>query len=146
MSVLVDTGVLYAHHDVDAERHDAAVSAMNAVLDGHYGQPYVPDYVYDETVTLTRMRTGSFSAAETVSDRILGNGSFPDVFELVHVGLDDFDAAVETWTRYDDHELSFTDAALVTLCDRRRVDGVLSFDSDFDGLVERFDPASTREA
>jgi predicted nucleic acid-binding protein len=56
MSLLVDTGVLYAHHDKDAKHHEAAKEAMTAALKGEYGQPYVTDYVYDETVTLTRRR------------------------------------------------------------------------------------------
>ena len=34
MSVFVDTGVFYAHHDTDAERHEAAVEAFDRVLEG----------------------------------------------------------------------------------------------------------------
>ena len=72
MSLLVDTGVLYAHHDKDAKHHEAAKEAMTAALNGEYGQPYVTDYVYDETVTLTRRQMEVFEDAETVSDCILG--------------------------------------------------------------------------
>ncbi|WP_435195720.1 type II toxin-antitoxin system VapC family toxin [Natronomonas sp. EA1] len=140
MTVLLDTGVLYAHHDRDATRYDAADAAMDALFDGEFGQPYVTEYVYDEAITLTRGRT-DFQAAKALSDRILGEGSFPSVFELLHVGRDDFRAAVETWTRYDDQPLSFTDASLIATCERRGIDGILSFDSDFDGLVTRYDPA-----
>lgn len=39
MTVLVDTGVLYADHDTDATRHEAASSALEAVYDGEYGLP-----------------------------------------------------------------------------------------------------------
>jgi len=144
MSVLVDTGVLYAHHDTDAARHDDARAAIETVLDGALGRPYVCEYVYDEVVTLTRKRTGSFDAAATISDRIRGENGYPDVFELLYVGRDDFDAAVETWHDYDDQSLSFTDAVLVALCENGKVDGVLTFDSDFEGLVERYAPGSYR--
>jgi len=34
MSLVVDTGVLYADHDTDASRHEAAVSALESVYDG----------------------------------------------------------------------------------------------------------------
>ena len=40
MSVFVDTGVFFAHHDTDAARHEAAVAAFDDLLDGAYGQPY----------------------------------------------------------------------------------------------------------
>lgn len=140
MSVFVDTGVFFAHHDTDADRHDQAVDAFDELLDGAYGQPYTNDYVFDETVTLTRARTGSFEAANTVAGRILGEEPFPRVFEMIHVEPDDVGASLETFRRYDDHDLSFTDATIVALCESRGLDAVLSFDTDFDGLVDRIEP------
>lgn len=139
MSVFVDTGAFYAHHDTDAERHDQAVAAFDALLDGDYGQPYTSDYVLDETVTLTRKRTGSFDAADAVARRIVGDDPYPHVVELVNVEPDDVEEALATFRRYDDHDLSFTDAATVALCERLGIDAVLSFDSDFDGLVDRIE-------
>jgi len=140
MSVFVDTGVFFAHHDTDAERHADAVAAFDDLLDGEYGQPYTSEYVLDETVTLTRVRTGSFDAADTVASRILGENPFPNVFEIVHVEPDDVRASMETLRRYEDQELSFTDASSIHLYDSRGIDAVLSFDDDFDGLVERVEP------
>ncbi|WP_049936545.1 type II toxin-antitoxin system VapC family toxin [Haloplanus natans] len=140
MSVLVDTGVFFAHHDTDAERHEAAVDAFDELLDGAYGQPYTNDYVLDETVTLTRTRTGSFGAANTVAKRILGDGSFPQTVETLHVEPDDVRASLAVFRRYDDHDLSFTDATIVAQCESRGIDAVLSFDTDFDGLVDRIEP------
>lgn len=52
------------------------------------------------------------------------------------------DETLETFERYDDQSLSFTDASTVALVETRDIDAVLSFDDDFDGLVERVDPAS----
>ena len=140
MSVFVDTGVFFAHHDTDAERHADAVTAFDNLLEGKYGQPYTSDYVLDETVTLTRVRTGSFDAADTVASRILGEDPFPNVFEIIHVEPDDVRASMETFRKYTDQELSFTDASSIHLCESRDFDAVLSFDADFDGLVERIEP------
>lgn len=140
MNVFVDTGVFYAHHDEDADRHEAAATAFDELLDGAYGQPYTSDYVFDETVTLTRARTDSFDAADTVARRILGEGPYPDVFEVVDVGPSLRAATLETFRRYDDQDLSFTDATILSVCEERGIDTVLSFDSDFDGLVDRTEP------
>ena len=141
MSIFVDTGVFFAHHDADAERHEQAVAAFDELLDGTYGQPYTSDYVLDEVVTLTRVRTGSFEAANTVARRILGDDSFPDVLDLLHVEPDEVTAALETFRRYEDQNLSFTDASIIHLCESRGIDAVLSFDDDFDGLIERVAPS-----
>jgi len=140
MTVLVDTGVIYAHHDERATRHDKAVSAFESLLRGEYGRPYVSDHIFDEAVTLTRARTGSFEAADTVARRLLGEGSYPTRFDVLDVGPGALRDSVETFRRYADHELSFTDATTVAFCERRDIDAVLSFDSDFDGLIERIEP------
>jgi predicted nucleic acid-binding protein len=140
MSVFVDTGVFFAHHDTDAAQHDRALNAFDELLDGAYGQPYTNDYVLDEVVTLTRARTGSFEAANTVANRILGEDPFPRVFELLYIHPDDVQASLETFRQYDDHDLSFTDASIIALCEARGIDAVLSFDTDFDGLIDHIEP------
>lgn len=142
MSVFVDTGVFFAHHDESAARHDDAVAAFDELLNGTYGQPYTSDYVFDETVTLTQVRTGSFKAADTIASRILGEDPFPNVFETIHVEPDDFRSSLDTFRQYSDHDLSFTDATIISLCESRGIDAVLSFDDDFDGLIDRIEPNS----
>ena len=140
MTVLVDTGVLYADHDTDATRHEAAREALGAVYDGEFGQPYVSDYIFDEALTLTRTRTDSHSAAMGLCNRLRGHDSFPSVYDNLQVSAAVFTDAIGVFERYDDQSLSFTDATSVALVERHDLDGILSFDDDFDGLVQRFDP------
>jgi predicted nucleic acid-binding protein len=139
VSVFVDTGVFYAHHDRDTERHERAAAAMKAVSNGRYGRPYTSDYVYDETVTLTLGRT-DHDAAARVGDRILGRGDFPAVTDPLFVDRAAFDDAIAVFDRYDDQTLSFTDATTVALARANDIDHILSFDDDFDGIVDRLDP------
>ncbi|MFU8867094.1 type II toxin-antitoxin system VapC family toxin [Natronococcus sp.] len=140
MTVFIDTGVFFAQHDVAAARHDAATDAMRAVLTGRFGQPYTSDYVFDEAITLTRTRTGSYEDAWTLGRRILGHGPYPDRIELATITPELFEATLETFERYADHSLSFTDASTIALVEDYNLDAVLSFDDDFDGLVDRIDP------
>ena len=142
MTVLVDTGVLYADHDRDATRHEAASDALEAVYEGEFGHPYISDYVYDEAVTLTRSRTNSVDAATRLGERLRGVGEYPTVYALEHVTVAVFQAAVTTFEMYDDQSLSFTDATTIALLDRLDLDRVLSFDDDFDGIVPRVDPTT----
>ena len=142
MTVLVDTGVLYADHDRDATRHEAASDALEAVYDGEFGHPYISDYVYDEAVTLTRSRTNSVDAATRLGERLRGVGEYPTVYALEHVTVAVFQAAVTTFEMYDDQSLSFTDATIIALLDRLDLDRVMSFDDDFDGIVPRLDPTT----
>ncbi|MFC7026952.1 VapC toxin family PIN domain ribonuclease [Halomicroarcula sp. GCM10025324] len=105
MTVFVDTGVFYAHHDEDAPRHSRAKEAMQTIATGRFGRPTTSDYVFDETVTLALARFADPAEATTAGNRILGRGAFPDVISLLFVGSEQF------------------------------------FD-DFDGLVDRLDPAT----
>lgn len=140
MTVLVDTGVLYADHDTDASRHDDASGALEATYDGEFGTPYVSDSIYDEAVTLTLKRAGSVTAAKRLGKRLRGVDSYPAVYGMLDVSTAVFADAVDVFERYDDQRLSFTDATTVALCRRHDVDSVLSFDDDFDGIVQRVDP------
>ena len=142
MTVLVDTGVLYADHDRDATRHEAASDALEAVYEGEFGHPYISDYVYDEAVTLTRSRTNSVDAATRLGKRLRGVGEYPTVYSLEHVTVAVFQAAVTTFEMYDDQSLSFTDATIIALLDRLDLDRIMSFDDDFDGIVPRVDPTT----
>lgn len=140
MSVFVDTGVFVAHQNRRDAEHAEAKRAMDAMGSGRWGRPFTSDYVLDEAVTLTRSRTGSHAEALVVAHRILGTAGYPPVFDLLMVTGPVFRRALEVFQTYDDQELSFTDATIVALVEHRRIDHVLSFDDDFDGIVPRIEP------
>lgn len=142
MSVLVDTGVIYAAHDTDAGRHAAAMDALDVVYDGEFGQPYVTDFVYDEVVTLTLERSDQWVVARDVGRKLRGAGEYPPAFELLRISATVFEDAVTVFEQYDDQGLSFTDATTIAVLNRHDIDAVFSFDDDFDGLVDRFSPSS----
>lgn len=140
MTILLDTSVMYAHHDRHAPRHDVASAAMARILAGAFGQPITTDYLYDEAVTLIHSRTADVEAARRLGERIRGVGEFPDAIDLQFVGEAGFHRAVELHEQFDDQGLSFTDATIVAHVEIRGIDAVLTLDDDFDGIVERLDP------
>jgi predicted nucleic acid-binding protein len=141
VSVFVDTGVYYAHHDEDAPRHETARAAVDELLDGRYGRLYTSDYVLDEAVTLTRNRTGRFGATKVIVDRILGRDAFPTVVEVLYASRPVVTDGLAVYERDDDHDLSFTDAVVVATREADGVDQVCTFGDDFGGVVDRLDPA-----
>jgi len=121
MSIFIDTGVFYAHHDADAERHSMATNLVDAILDGEYGHPYTSDYILDEAVTLTRTRTQSVADADAIASRICGRDPYPSIVELIYANPESVSASLDVFRQYSDHELSFTDAMTVGICDRHDV-------------------------
>lgn len=147
MSVFVDTGVFYAAFDRSARRHETARDTLEAVLtDPEYGKTVTSEYVYDETVTLTRQRTGDTDLALAVGNRIrsLEDGETPTGPTILFSTRPLFDTAVDTFDRFSDRSLSFTDAMTIAMVDYHDIDAVLSFDDDFDGIVDRLEPGLLR--
>lgn len=55
-----------------------------------------------------------------------------------------FRHTLRVFETYADKELNFTDAATIALVQKRRIEHVLSFDRDFDGIVPRLGPGERR--
>lgn len=143
MSVFVDTGVLDAHHDTDASRHETAVNALITVLESaEYGRVLTSEYIYDEEVTLTYRRTGRMADAIELGRRIRGRDPYPESTDLIHSSRVQFEEATTRFETIAEHGLSFTDVMTVVLGEHHGVDAVLSFDDDFDGIIDRLDPAT----
>lgn len=139
MSVFVDTGLFYAHQNRRAQHHEQAHASLATIQTGRYGRPYTSEYVFDEAVTLVRSHR-NYREAKLVGDRILGAGDFPDAFEFLMVCPTVFEQALDAFDHYRDHPLSFTDETTVALMDEHGIDHLLSFDADFDGVVDRLGP------
>ena len=144
MSVFVDTGLFYALQNTRAQHHGAAKNALSVTNRGLYGRPFTSEYVFDEVVTLVRSHRG-YREAKVVGDRLLGRGEFPVAYDLLTVTEDDFGSALDVFETYRDHPLSFTDATTIALMDAHDIDTLLSFDADFDGIVDRLDPTAVEE-
>lgn len=140
MSIFIDTGPVYELQNARARDHEDARMAMHRVILGEFGNAFTSDYIFDEATTLARSKMGGLTAARSLGNRILGRDPYPEALSLQFVTEDDF---VHAWTimnEYADQPLSFTDATTVALMERLHIDHLLSFDDDFDGLVDRLDP------
>ncbi len=137
MSVLVDTSVLVGFLNVRDGHHDRATELMQALIEGLHGVPFVSDYVLDESYTFIRSRTGQPDLAARLWGLLQIEGQ-EGLLVVEFVGPEDFWLTVEFLAAHGDQPLSFTDGTTVTLVRRMGLDGVMSFDRDFDGHVERF--------
>ena len=85
------------------------------------------------------MRTGDVESGLSLGRRIRGDG-YPSAIELLYSSQTLFNRAVAVQETYADHGLSFTDAVSVAMIEYHDIDGILSFDDDFDGVVNRLAP------
>ncbi len=139
MSVFIDTGIFIAYVNKRDERHILATHIVEEILTNKYGAAFTSDMVFDELMTFILYKTGDISKAIRVRDLILGNGD-KDIVRFINLIFVDEDILEKSWNsfvKYADKKLSFTDCSTIELMKIRGIQHLASFDGGFDGIIER---------
>ncbi|CAN5331616.1 hypothetical protein BH23GEM2_BH23GEM2_06040 [soil metagenome] len=123
--IVFDSSFLIAYHNTRDVHHGAAARTMVRLLGGEWGDPVLLEYVFLEVVTVLRARVG-VSTATSVGLALLQAEEldFIPCFDLFLEAFDEF-------RQQQGGELSFVDAAIVTVARRHRDSFVATFDRDF---------------
>ena len=122
MSAIFDTSFIEALHNRREQEHARAKQIMASAIKGEYGRLLLPEYVFDEAVTLAYSRTDKKSALE------LGERLLSSEFEFVPSDPQTFNQAWETFRKTE--KLSFTDCVIIALSKSCGA-AVVSFDREF---------------
>lgn len=133
MAIFIDTGVFVALRNADDELHARSEELMRNALKGGFGRICTSDYVVDEAITTALMRTKRHDLAIDLGTYIIES---PRITRL-WIAEDSFEMAWEKFKAFSDKPLSFTDCASLALMEKNRIKQIMSFDSGFDGLVQR---------
>lgn len=132
MSIFVDTGILVAVRNKRDANHARGSQLMKQALKGQYGRIFTSDYVIDEAITTALARTHDLEIAKRTGAYVIDS---PRIIKL-HVSEEEFKGAWASFQKLT-KTLSFTDEVTLTLMVAHGIDGLMSFDSEFDGLVPR---------
>jgi len=133
MGIFLDTSGIVAVRNEDDINHEKAKTIMKSILKTKYGACYTSDYVFDEAVTITLVRTKKMELAVDVGNYILKSKSIIKLF----TSMDDFYEAWNLFLKYKDKKLSFIDCSILSLVNRLKIEYIFSFDKHFDGLITR---------
>jgi predicted nucleic acid-binding protein len=133
MAIFIDTGVFVALRNADDELHARSEELMRNALKGGFGRICTSDYVVDKAITTALMRTKRHDLAIDLGTYIIAS---PRIKRL-WIAEDSFEMAWEKFKAFSDKPLSFTDCASLALMEKNRIKQIMSFDSGFDGLVQR---------
>lgn len=133
MTVFIDTGVFVALRNADDELHIRSKQLIKKALKGEFGTVYTSDYVIDEAITTALVRTRRHDLAVDIGKYIIES---PRITKL-WTTKDTFDTAWQKFKTYKDQPLSFSDCVSLTLMEKNRIKQIISFDSGFDGLIQR---------
>jgi predicted nucleic acid-binding protein len=133
MAIFIDTGIFVALRNADDELHARSEELMRNALKGGFGRICTSDYVVDEAITTALMRTKRHDLAIDLGTYIVES---PRITRL-WIAEDSFEMAWGKFKAFSDKPLSFTDCASLALMEKNRIKQIMSFDSGFDGLVQR---------
>ena len=133
MAVFIDTGVFVALRNADDELHTKSEELMKRALKGEYGRMYTSDYVIDEAITTALVRTRRHDLAVDIGKYIIESPRITKLWTTKEA----FDFAWEKFKAFADKPLSFSDCVSLALMEKNRVSQMMSFDSGFDGLIQR---------
>ena len=123
--IVLDSSFLVAYHNRSDVHHGAAAAVMERLMAGEWGAALLHEYVFLEVVTVLLARRG-LDAAVRVAEILL------QAREVEFVPSSDmFLDAMETFRAQRRGELSFADAAIVTVARQRDARFVATFDHDF---------------
>ena len=133
MAVFIDTGVFVAANNKSDRNYSRASELMKEALEGKYGVIYASDYIIDESITTALARTHDHRIAIGTGNYIIES---PRI-RKIYTDSDDFTVAWEKFQKLGKRPMSFTDCVSLSHIDRRKIERIMSFDSEFDGLVAR---------
>ncbi len=133
MAVFLDTSLIVAVRNKKDRNHARGVALMEDAMKGNHGVTLTSDYVVDEAITAALARTHDFQIAMRTGSMIIESPRIEKLF----TGQEVFSAAWEKFMHLGRRPMSFTDCVSLAHMERHGVEKMMSFDSDFDGLVTR---------
>lgn len=135
MTVLLDTGVVFAFLNADDVRHSEAVELVTRIARRDFGQPFVTDHVVDELFILTRSRTRSAELEQSLWRFLPLPTPTLRGLTAVSLGVAVLEPTWEVFRRFRDQRLSFTDASLIVTVRELGFDRLATFDHRLARLV-----------
>lgn len=133
MAVFIDTGVFVAANNKSDKNHVRATELMKQALEGRFGEIFTSDYVIDESITTALARTRDHRIAISTGSFIIES---PRI-QKIYANESDFETAWAKFQKLGKKSMSFTDCISLSHIDKRKIERIMSFDSEFDGLVPR---------
>ncbi|MDV3243543.1 MAG: PIN domain-containing protein [Nitrososphaerales archaeon] len=128
--IFLDSSFLVAFGVDGDANHAKAVEVMRDIVKSAYGPPVISDYVFDETTTVTFLRTKELQKARVVGDAML------KAFRMLKVDDEVFRRAWQEFKSQKGTKYSFTDSTTVELMRQNNIRNIATFDREFRSYKE----------
>lgn len=136
MTIVLDTSVLAAFVNPKDPLRKEARAILERCATGEYGRPVSPEYVLVEGLTLLQHRRASIADSRNYAALFTGAKGMRSLVQPLRTGRDELGRALELHFEHYARRLSVVDCVLLGLARELRAP-IATFDSGFDGMVER---------
>ena len=133
--IIFDSDPLFAYVNAQHPKHSVACSIMSEALKGVYGKLVVPNYIIDEVLTLSRVRTKRCDYGEAILNLLRATKENKRIFLEIILNQEMLLLTETLYKRYCPKGLSFTDCSLIALMQIFGINHLATFASEFQGLV-----------
>lgn len=125
LMIILDTSFIVSYYNIRDENHKKAVELMKDITNRKYGNLYITDYVFDESVTVILIRLKNLSKTISIGELIRKST------EMLEIEKDNFEEAWSLLKRQKKPAFSFTDCTTINIMERKNVKNIATFDKDF---------------
>lgn len=128
--IILDSSFLVSVEVETDQNHERAVEIRNKIIKGDFGELFISDYIFDETVTVTFNKTKDLNKAVEVGEILMG---LTEILKVEEKTLE------ETWKIFKNQKktmLSFTDCTILALMQEKGIKNLATFDEDFDKIED----------
>lgn len=122
--VILDTSFIFAYYNEDDYFHADSVRLMQEIQEGKYGSLIIPDYVFDELITISLNKLKNLDKVIRIGDDVLS------YVNLINIDEDLFNDSWEIFKNQEDTKFSFTDCSIIALMRNRNIKNLITFDED----------------
>ena len=128
MPYFADTSFFLALKNKTDNFHHKAEEIVTEILHGRMDRPYSSDYILDEAITIVRNELKNHKTAVEIGKMILRS----KYINMIKVEKNIIEKAFESYEKYQDKDLSFTDWTSYHLIKQKGLTGIISTDHHFE--------------
>jgi predicted nucleic acid-binding protein len=121
--IFIDTNAFVAYYNKRDVHHERSLVLIKRAMEGYYGKVFTSDYIFDESVTVTLVRTKDIKRAIALGEYILNS-------EINLLNVDE-KCFFESWNLFEKVKMSFTDCTCLLLMKLYGIGNIMTFDMGF---------------
>ena len=135
--IIIDSNIFIAYFNKRDNNHQRSSELVKKMLKGDYGNRFTISEVFSEVSTILFRQTKNKTIVERAWNSIYKKEA-SWVFPII-VNKELINEAWEKFKKYTSAKvpLSFVDCLLISTAQSHSIDSILSFDSEFDGIIKR---------